>query len=349
MDNSEIIKETEKFLGRKLQCVVPFEHLMFFPDGKVCSCCPALVKKYTFGNIFEQNYEELWNGKKAKAFRKTVLDGTYEFCDLNSCISKNIKNDSRFSENNKTYDCVEVNTLPKMVHLNVDETCNARCIMCRDKSFNNKECIDKYEENIDKTIIPLLKNAETVYLNGSGELFASDLCKKLVKKITSVYPNIRFSIITNGILANEENFKNLGLMDKVQSVEISVHSVYRETYEKIVRGGNFDKLMENLKFISQMKKSEKLDFFCLNFVVSLYNYREMIDFQKLANELGASTSFWEYRVWGTCQMDEKYDEVAIFEPSHPNYKEYLEVINHEIFKSPNCNINAKLRPLSTNC
>ena len=219
--------------------------------------------------------------------------------------------------------------------------------MCRDKSIHNTEWIKKYEENIDKTLIPLLKNAETVYLNGSGELFASNLCKKLVKKITATYPNIKFDLITNGLLANAKNFEEIGLLGKVQSIEVSMHSAHKETYEKIVRGGNFDTLMENLKFISEMKKSGKLDFFWLNFVVNSYNYQEMIDFQKLANELGATTNFWEYRTWGEVELDKRYDEVAIFEPTHPDYPKYLEVINNDIFKSSNCNINAKLRPLST--
>lgn len=346
MDNSEIIKETESYLGKKLQCIVPFEHLMFFQDGKVYSCCPSLVNKYTFGNIFEQSYEELWNGEKAKAFRQSILDGNYQFCDLKSCITRNIKDDCRFNSP-QIYDSAEVKTLPKMIHFNIDETCNAQCIMCRDKSIHNAEWIKKYEENVDKTLIPLLKNAETVYLNGSGELFASNLCKNLVKKITTIYPNIKFDIITNGILATEENLKETGLTDKVQSIEISMHAAHKEVYEKIVRGGNFDKLMKNLKFISSMKKSGNLDFFWLNFVVSSYNYEEMIDFQKLANELGATTNFWEYRTWGVAEMDKRYDEVAIFEPTHPNYEKYLKIINDDIFKSPNCNINAKLRPLST--
>lgn len=346
MDNSEIIKDAEKYLGKKLQCIVPFEHLMFFQDGKVYSCCPAIVNKYTFGNIFDQSYEELWNGEKAKTFRQSVLDGNYQFCDLKSCITRNLKEDGRFNSE-KIYDSAEVTELPKMVHFNIDETCNARCIMCRDKSIHNPEWIKKYEENIDKTLIPLLKNAETVYLNGSGELFASNLCKNLVKKITATYPNIKFDLITNGLLANAKNFEEIGLLGKVQSIEVSMHSAHKETYEKIVRGGNFDTLMENLKFISEMKKSGKLDFFWLNFVVNSYNYQEMIDFQKLANELGATTNFWEYRTWGEVELDKRYDEVAIFEPTHPDYPKYLEVINNEIFKSPNCNINAKLRPLST--
>ena len=164
MENSEIIKHAEEILGEKFRCIVPFEHLMFFQDGKVYSCCPSLVNKYTFGNIFEQSYQEIWNGEKAKAFRQTFIDGTFKFCDLNSCITKNFKDDPRFNPRNKVYDSVEVDTLPKMVHLNIDETCNARCVTCRDKNLSNPEWIKKYEENIDKTLIPLLKNAETVLL-----------------------------------------------------------------------------------------------------------------------------------------------------------------------------------------
>ena len=345
MDNSEVIKQAEELLGGKFRCIVPFEHLIFFQDGKVYSCCPSWSNKYVFGNIFEQSYQEIWNGEKAKAFRQSFLDGSYKFCDLNLCVTKNVKDDTRFNTRNKVYESTEVSSLPKMVHFNIDETCNAHCIMCRDKNFYNAEWIKKYEENIDTTIIPLLQNAEMVYLNGVGELFASKLCKKLVKRIHETYPNIKFDIITNGVLANKENFEEIGLIDCIQSVEISMHAVHRDTYAKIVRGGDFDELMKNLEFLSGLKKSGKLEFFFLNFVVSIYNYQEMIDFQKLANALGAKTSFWEYRPWGNAEMDKHYDEVAVFEPTHPDYAKYLDIVNNDIFKSPNCNMNAKLKPL----
>lgn len=346
MDNSQILKKAETIMGQKLRCIVPFEHLMFFADGNVCTCCPSLVNHYTLGNIFEQTFDEIWNGSKAKEFRKSVINGDFKFCNLNSCLTlKNLKNNSRYNCNDVLWAAALKSKMPKEVHFNIDVTCNARCITCRDEHCYTEKEVEKYFEIMDDKLLPLLQDAEIVYLNGAGELFASKLCMTLVKKITDLYPKIKFNLITNGILANKINLEKLGLLGRIKSLEVSLHSYREETYRKIVRDGDYKKVMENLKFLSELAKSGGIEYFGLNFVVNSYNYKEMIDFQKFANSIGAMTNFWEYRKWGKAQLDKIYDEVAVFEPNHPDYKKYLKVINNKIFNSPKCNINAKLKPL----
>ncbi|MGN0015130.1 MAG: SPASM domain-containing protein [Candidatus Gastranaerophilaceae bacterium] len=346
MKNEEILKKAKEILGRDFTCIVPFEHLFFSCDGSIFPCCPALVNNYTFGNIFRSNSaNEIWNGEEAQKFRKSVLDGSFRFCNLDSCINLNsLKNDSRFRADLKNKS--KIADLPKEVFFHIDMACNVRCITCRDeKMFLEKE-VKKYTEITDSILIPILKNAERVYLNGAGEVFASSLCKNLIQKITKIYPKIRFNIITNGILATEKNINEFGLRNKICSVEISMHAATKETYDKIVRGGDFDKVMENLKFLAGIKQNENINAIWLNFVVSSYNYKEMIDFQKLADSLGVNTRFWEYRKWGNAKLDERYDEVAIFEPSHPEYEKYLKIVKNKIFEQPNCEINYKLRPFN---
>lgn len=346
MDNSEILSQAEHILGKKLRCVVPFEHLMFFPNGDVCTCCPALVNHYTLGNIFEQSFDEIWNGEKAKAFRQSVIDGDFEFCNLNSCLTlKNLRDNSRYNCSDELWNKALNANMPKEVHFNIDIACNAKCIMCRDEHLFMNEWTSQYAKIIDSVLILLLKEAEIVYIDGAGELFASELCKKLIPKITKTYPEIKINMITNGILATPENFEKYNLRGHVKSLEVSMHALTKETYDKIVLDGNYDKVMENLKFLSELKKSDEIEFFWLNFVVNAYNYKEMVEFQKFANSIGAMVNFWEYRKWGSAKLDEKYDEVAIFEPYHKDYQEYLKVIKNKIFDSPNCNINAKLKPL----
>jgi radical SAM protein with 4Fe4S-binding SPASM domain len=346
MDNSEILVQAEHILGKKLRCLVPFEHLMFFPNGDVCTCCPALVNHYTLGNIFKQSFDEIWNGEKSQAFRKSVIDGDFKFCNLNSCLTlKNLKDNSKYNCSDEAWQRALSAEMPKEVHFNIDVACNARCIMCRDKNEFMPEWTRQYEAITESVLIPLLKEAELIYLDGAGEIFASELCKNLLSKVTSTYPKIKINMITNGILASPQNFEKYNLWGHIGSLEVSMHALTRETYNKIVLGGDYDKVMSNLIFLSKLKKSNGFDFFWLNFVVNSYNYHEMVEFQEFANSIGAMVNFWEYRKWGNAKLDERYDEVAIFEPYHKDYKKYLKVIKNKIFDSPNCNINAKLKPL----
>lgn len=348
MDNSEILKQVEKITGKKLRCKVPFEQLQFFADGNAYGCCPSLVNNYSLGNIIEKSYEEVWHGQKAQALRDSVLNGDYRFCNLESCISlANLKNDSKYNCSDGEWTETITRKNPKEVHFNIDVACNVCCLMCRDNHLFMSEA-EQYEKIIDTKLLPLLEDAEKVYLDGSGEIFASKLCRKLVSKITANYPKIRFNIITNGILADEKNFEELGLKNRITTIELSVHAYTKETYDKIVRGGNYEKLMKNLKYLAELKKKGEIPFIWLNYVVTVYNYKELIDFQKFANELGVNTRIWEYRVWGNAELDRHYDEVAVFEPSHPQYNDFTEIISDKIFESPNCDINNKLRPLSLN-
>lgn len=346
MEHSEILKKVKEITGKTLKCKVPFEQLQLFADGNAYGCCPSLVNHYKLGNIFNQSYEEIWHGEQAQKLRNSVLNGDYQYCNLESCITfNNLHNDSKYNCSEELWQEIITRKNPKEVHLNIDVSCNARCITCRDIYWNMPES-EEYEKIIDEKLMPLLQDAEKVYMNGAGELFASKLCRKLVKKITTNYPNIIFNIITNGILADEENFEALGLTNRVNSIEVSVHALKKETYDKIVRGGNYDKLMKNLKYLADLKRKEEINFVWLNFVVTSYNYKELIDFQKFANDLDVNTRIWEYRVWGNAELDKHYDEVAVFEPTHPEYKDFVKIISNKIFESPNCDINNKLRPLS---
>lgn len=346
MDNSEILAKAKKILGRDLTCIVPFEHLDFSCDGSVFPCCPALIDKYSFGNIFkDKSVDKIWNGEKAQEFRRSILDGSFKYCHLDSCLDlSNFKDDIRFYTD--LSDKTLISDLPKEIYFHIDSACNVRCITCRDEKIFMQEEVKKYEEITDSVIVPFAKNARTVYFNGAGEVFASKLCKNLIQKLSEAYPDLRFNLITNGILATKENIELYGLKNKIISIEVSIHATTKETYDKIVRGGDFDAVMKNLETLSEIKENGGIQYLWLNFVVTSYNYKEMIDFQKLADKLGAYTRFWEYRKWGNAELDNHYDEVAIFEPTHPDYDKYLEVVKNKIFDEPNCRINYKLRPIN---
>lgn len=345
MNNAEILKKAKEILGRDLICRAPFSDIDFSSNGDIASCCAALINYYTFGNIFESDsIEKIWNSKKAQEFRKSILDGSFKYCNLNSCLDlTHIKEDKRFSLCLTEKEKSVIAELPKKVFLNIDKTCNVCCKTCRDTNIYDKKEIQRYYELVDSSLIPLLKNAELVFLNGAGEIFASNLCKSIVKKITNYYPHIKFHIITNGILATEQNIIELGLRNKIDLIAVSLHAASEKTYNKIVKGGNYNKVMKNLKILSKMKKQGEMQDLVLNFVVTSYNYKEMIDFQKIANELGAKTMFWEYRQWGQASLDKRYEEVAVFEPYHPEYAQFLEIIKNEIFNSSNCSMNNKLK------
>ena len=50
-------------------------------------------------------------------------------------------------------------------------------------------------------------------------------------------------------------------MDRILSLEISMHAYSENVYNQIVRDGNYKKVMDNLLFLSGLKKQGKIPFF----------------------------------------------------------------------------------------
>lgn len=318
-------------------CLVPFNNVGIHPDGSVYTCCPPWVKWHSIGNIYENNFEDIWYSEKAKELRRKLINNDYSFCERSICSS--------FSECD-VKGLNEIADYPKYVSFCHDHECNYQCITCRDETrFHTDEHLEFLNGKIETVFLPMLNNAEKVYLSGSGDPFASRHCRELIKAIVKAYPNIKFNLHTNGSLLNEKNCKDLGILDKISEVDISIHATNPETYKQITVNGNFDKIYENIHWISELKRIGTVNKVTLSFVVHKLNYQEMPDFLKLAEKLDVIASFWGYRDWNTA-FGKKYKEMAIFDEFHPEYKNFHDIIAQDIFKSPNCSLNPHFKELS---
>ncbi len=318
-------------------CPNPFLFMEVSINGNINPCCPSWCNDYTFGNFYEQSFEDVWNSDKARDFRRSILDNSYKYCNRNICGYNGDLNSSEFKE---------IADYPKYIKFSNDRACNYKCITCRDDIIlSDKEYTDFLDSNIETIFIPMLKNAEEVCFCGSGETFVSKHYRKLIKVICQTYPDIKFNLHTNGLLCNMQNCKDLGILEKLLNVEVSIHAINENTYKTITRNGDFKTVMENVKWLSSIKKEGFLKNLQLSFVVHSLNYKEMPGFVKIAENLGAKASFWEFRDWGS-QFSMKYDDMAIFEQNHPDHDKFLNVISNDIFKSPNCQFNPLLRKLS---
>ncbi len=301
-------------------CRFPFTVAEIDWNGNVYGCCAAYFIGYSFGNIFEQSFDEIWNGEKAQKFRQQFLDRNFCHCNFDICpkeFSKDIK-PSLIAE------------YPKRVQLNYDSVCNARCIYCRDHYFKNDT--SRFDEKFDEIIIPILKNAELVNVTASGELFASKYAKNLIHKIAKTYPNLKFYIYTNGIECNEHQLKNYGLWKKLEYVVLSMPAVTEKTYKKIVLDGNFKKVYKNAKFLGKLRKKNEISNFIINFVVTSYNYKEMPLMVEFAKENNATLSFVKCNE--LANNAHIFKDIAVAEEFHPEHEEYLELIKNPIFKQP---------------
>ena len=326
-------------MEQKLICMAPFSEVEIDEDGNVNCCCMQYTNSYFFGNIFEQSFDEVWNGQKAKEFRQDIIDGKYTHCNREICSFGRLKPVTKTPSLEAPY--------PKYVTIAYDRTCNLMCTTCRDEILRNSKFSEKeLNENIEKYYLPVCKNAEELVLNSIGECLISKHSRTLIKKSAEKYPDLKFNIMTNGIACNELVLKNLGLYDRLSTVQVSVHAATKETYDKIARTGNFDCVMKNLHWLSEQKKKGEIEFVIINFVVHSINYKEMPAFVQLAKDLDIIASFWELQKWsGNTEMLKNYEEYAVFERQHPKFNDLLEVLKNPIFDYEQCLFNTLFQNL----
>ncbi len=295
-------------------CKFPFQLIRIFPNGDVFFCW--WTSKYVLGNIFKDSFEDIWFGEKAQAFRKTILDGSYKYCS-EFCTLKQSKG-QKSEEPNFNY--------PECIDLAYNKFCNVRCKMCRDELIcETKEDTEKQEKFIEK-IVPICKHAKTVSINGEGEALSSPHFRKLIKILAETYPHLSFIIFSNGLLLKKDILRDLGIIDRLNYVIVSVHAATKKTYNKIVCGSDFDTVLDNIKHIN------KKTFIQLMFVISSLNYKEMPDFLKLASNFNSVVCFEKFKpchseTSSMCRDHEKYE---CWEPGHPEYKKFLKVLKKTI-------------------
>lgn len=313
----------------KVFCKQPFEYLEINHYGDVRLCCDNWCNRYSIGNILENSLDEIFNGDKYKEFVKQFDEQNFKYCDLNICPLKINCTDEEYEKEYNT--CLSRTN--KTLRINFDAGCNLKCIFCRDSFIRSDDRkVKRLIEKIREMLPYINENGWVISIDGSGELFASKHHLQFIKEITDNYPNIKFSIITNGVLASKEMFENLGLADRLHCIEISVHACSKGTYDKMIFGGNFKKLKKNLEYISGLKKSGKFDYFFMNFAVNSINYKEMEKFAKWAIDLGAKPSFLP--LMNVRQISPNtFEKLNIAGENHPRYNDFVKMLKKPIFSS----------------
>ena len=312
-------------------CLNPFKHLEFFEKDVYC-CCPGWLNM-PVGDI--NNLNDIWQGERLKNIQNSVLDGSYSYCDKNLCPAlsglyyNNKNNDfskkSDFIRNN-------YNKGPEVLNFSFDNSCNLSCPSCRtnlimadsNELVNNNNIMENISKNFGGTVT-------TMMMIGSGDVFASKTFRNfLIDFDIEKYPKIEsLSIQTNGMLLNKEMWnKMIKSRDLIKMINISVDAATKETYEKIRRGGKWEILMENLKFITKLN--------CVitfTFIVQDTNYKEMESFYNLIMSIIPSSkiSFTKITNWGT-YSEEEFKNKEIYNEYHPEFNLFLNELNKIAFK-----------------
>ena len=309
----------------KIICRNPFYYCDIGIDGNVYVCCNKWCGFYSIGNILQDDLREIFYGEKIRELINQFTTQNFKYCKIDMCMGAKKVDDNSFA---KLFDEFSANKKRQM-RLNFDTSCNLRCIFCR----HDFETADAKEVEVTNKLISKIKsflpeldaNRWEISLNGVGEVFVSRPFLDLIQYISKNYKNIKFQIITNGVLCSKEMLEKLGIIDRISGIEVSVHAAKEKTYNKLIKGGNFKKVSENLKYISNLKKQGEIDKFQMNFAINAYNYREMPAFARWGISLGASPSFLPLLILNENERDD-FDKLNVANQNHPEYNHFIKVI-----------------------
>ena len=187
-------------------------------------------------------------------------------------LNKEFLENQRLNEEEIKQKRVFLQSRPRFLMLVLTTRCNLDCIMCG-RVFGKSNLTIPME--VVKKFYSLMPYLEGINWQG-GEVFLVDYFKEVFLEVAK-YPNVRQSIITNGLLIDREWARLL--VDSNVSLTYSIDAVTKETYEKIRRGASWENLLRSIEIINESnRKCNSGIQLHMNAVVMRSNYEQLSQF-----------------------------------------------------------------------
>lgn len=317
-------------------CSRPFEYLYLDNYKGDVSLCQWMKREYIFiGNLLQKSFDDIWYGEKAQNCREYIRRGDYSICRFEACPF--LQNDSLPEKTIVYARAYPVTETPKVVNLAYDFMCNQYCETCREKKW--QPILPRYKIYMDRIyeqILPVLNRVQKITTSGHGDPFASPYMMRVLQNMKPSSRNMQLLLETNGVYCDEQHWRKLRhLYDCQIEVVLTCNSYNKFTYEHISRGGNFDKLMENLQFVKTLRKLGIVNSYVMSFVIQDRNFREIPSFIEKSFEKFCVDSVVLKPVyqWGTMPEDVFWFK-DVLNPLHPYHAEYLEILDHPAMQDP---------------
>ena len=241
--------------------------------------------------------------------------------------------------------------VPKSVRLEASTLCQLRCSGCSFQNSNYGQLgggyltFENFKKFIDKN-----KFIKEIELSNYGEIF---LNPDLVKIMKYAYEKGVILTATNGCNFNtvsEEQLKAL-VETKFSKINLSIDGASQDVYKIYRRGGNFDKVIENVKKLQELKEKFNSPFPELGwqYVIMEHNELEIRQAKEKAEELGIPIFF--KLIWDRNYVPKNPEYIKketgltdLTRDLYENNKEdsYLSGICRELFFKPQINWDGRV-------
>ncbi len=318
-------------------------------SGACFTCCSAWLPT-PMGNVRHAPLQALWNGTAMRSIRESIYDGSFRYCRHDRCplIQNGELPSLESAESHPAYgDAVraretQLETLPSVVNLVNDRSCNLACPSCRPERIQVTEgrAYERMAELQERFLGAWLETPNnrdfTLSITGSGDPFASRVYRELLYGLDGRdFPNMKIALQTNGVLLTPRNWERMArLHDNIASVIVSLDAATEATYAITRRGGHWNTLMENCVRLGELRKAGRVKLLRYDFVVQKANFEEMPEFVALARRLGGDRAYFSRLVdWGTWPRAE-FEAQCVWRDGHPLQGRFFEVMADPALDDP---------------
>jgi sulfatase maturation enzyme AslB (radical SAM superfamily) len=303
--------DTKKNLKIKNLCPRPKDTILIDKMGSCYACeCTSWLPQ-SIGNLQIKSLGEIIGSDMHQHLQSSITDGTYRYCNEHQCSY--LKSGA-----------VLHGQPDRIQHLRlaIDDSCNLRCPSCRKGMIFHKEgsaynlgirLADKINEWLYNYEHPI-----QVHIGSDGDPFASHVYRHFMDQ-TPERDNIKYSILTNALMLKEFAPRVPYVIRNLNELGVSIDGATKDTYEKMRLGGRWEKINENLEYISELKDKHGFKFI-MHFVVQKNNYHEMEDIVMLGEKYNADRVWFsriqDWNTWGN------FSEHNIFSVQHPQHSDY---------------------------
>lgn len=302
-------------------------------EGRIALCPWMEPSKACIGNLMKDEIEDAYNSDYANYLRSTMDDQSFRYCRPEACPFVQNNNLEEISGEEYAKRKKEKYT-PTIINLAYDFVCNQHCETCRESVFIPPTDYADKMNVIREKITPYMENALRITASGHGDPFASKYMMDVLAGIRPTNPNLSFLLETNGVFFDEIHWKRIEHLSEVRiELVVTINSFDEFTYKHISRGGNYQKMMDNLEFMSKLRRENKIAHLTNTLVIQDRNFREIPSFIKKSFEDYAFDQVILRPVyqWGTMREDVFWFK-DVLNPMHPYHKEYLEIMQDPILK-----------------
>ena len=310
---------TNKNLKLTKRCPRPFDTLLIDKQGSCYLCeCTAWLPQ-SVGNIQNKSIKEILYNKLAESLRSSIEDGSYRYCNNKQCS---------YLLDAQPWGTNLPETQIKHIRLAIDNSCNLSCPSCRTKKIFLKSGKNlNIRMKMADSILEFLNVQEHpihVHVGSDGDPFASLVYRHFMRGAENM-SHLTFSIQTNGLLIKQMHSRIKNIFSRLKTLNVSIDGATKNTYEQLRQGGSYEKILENLSFIKEIKQRYGFEFI-LHFVVQRDNYHEMNLMIDLAEQYGADRIYFNRITdWDTYAC---FAELDVANSNNSHYPQYVDMLKN---------------------